>query len=171
MLPGAKKDHQSTTADWDRTGPTIADVKIKRTRHVVTANGTTTETYRRDWLETGYDAGHVIHVALSAGRISAWHAHELQTDGIFVVAGRLFLALYDARSTSPTYRESMILRLDADDPTLVLIPPLIWHGLKPLVGPTAFLNIFNRPYNYEDPDVWRLPVNTDQIPFDIVNAY
>ena len=65
----------------------------------------------------------------------------------------------------------MVVRLDASDPALVLIPPMIWHGVKPLFGPASFLNIFNRPYSYADPDEWRLPIDTNQIPFDLVNAY
>jgi dTDP-4-dehydrorhamnose 3,5-epimerase len=170
MLAAAKKDAQSTTAEWERIGSTIDGVALKRTRNLITGNSLTTELFRADWPETGYQIGHVIHVAMDAGRISAWHCHTLQTDHIFVVAGRMLLALYDSRPDSPTHGRVMSLRLDAQDPQMVRIPPQVFHGVKPLIGAAAFVNIITHPYNYTDPDEWRLPADTDQIPFDIGKA-
>jgi dTDP-4-dehydrorhamnose 3,5-epimerase len=169
-MPGGKKDVQTTTNAWERVGPTIAGVTLKRTRHIVTANSLTTEAFRSDWPETGAPVGHVIHVAMDSGRLSAWHMHRRQTDGLFVLAGRMLIVLYDGRENSPTHGTIMSLRLDGQDPLLVRIPPLVWHGVKPLLGPANFLNIISHPYNYEDPDEWRLPADTDQIPFDILKS-
>jgi len=169
-LGPAKKDQPSTTKEWERVGPAIDGVRLKRTRHIVTANGLTTEAFRSDWPETGAPVGHVIHVALDPGSVTAWHMHTRQTDAIFPVRGRLLLVLYDDRPGSPTPNQLMVLRLDASDPQLVRIPPLVWHGLKPLLGPAAFINIITHPYDYADPDEWRLPPDTDRIPFDIVNS-
>src|SRR5271157_550921 len=139
LLPGAIKDVQTTTANWDRVGAVIAGVVLKRTRHIVTGNSLTTETYRSDWPETGAPIGHVIHVAMDEGRISAWHTHGIQTDGIFLLAGRMLLVLYDARPGSPSHGAVMSLRLDGRDPLLVRIPPMVWHGVKPLRGAASFL--------------------------------
>ena len=170
MLPGATKDTQTTTPSWDRVGPVIDGVALKRTRHIVTANSLTTEAYRSDWPETDSRIGHVIHVSMDEGRVSAWHTHSIQTDGIFVLTGRMMVAMYDARPDLPTHRAVMFLRLDGRDPVLVRIPPMIWHGVKPLRGAASFLNIISHPYNYADPDEWRLPPDTNQIPFDIIHA-
>jgi dTDP-4-dehydrorhamnose 3,5-epimerase len=170
MLPSARKDRQTATRDWDRVGPTIDGVTLKHSRHIATANSLTTEAFRSDWPETGSPTGHVIHVAMDAGRLSAWHTHRIQTDGIFVLAGRMLLVLHDRRPDSPTNSRTMSLRLDGQIPLLVRIPPMVWHGVKPLLGPASFLNIISHPYNYEDPDEWRLPPDTEQIPFDIVQA-
>jgi dTDP-4-dehydrorhamnose 3,5-epimerase len=170
LLPGAKKDGQTRTRDWARVGVAIDGVGLRQTRHVVTANGLTTEAFRSDWPETGSPIGHVIHVALDAGSLTAWHTHKRQTDGIFPLQGRMLLVLFDPREGSPTRDQVMALRLDGNDPMLVRIPPMVWHGIKPLLGPASFLNVITHPYVYEDPDEWRLPPDTDQIPFDIVNA-
>lgn len=170
MLPKARRDTQSMTAEWERVGQRIDGVLLKRTRHIVTGNGITTELYRSDWTETGVPVGHTILVALDAGRVSAWHAHETQTDGFFVVVGRLLLVLFDDRPQSPTRGRTMTLRLDAADPQLVLVPARVWHGVKPLGGPASFINLITHPYRYDDPDEWRLPRDTDQIPFDILSA-
>jgi dTDP-4-dehydrorhamnose 3,5-epimerase len=164
------KDTQNMTRDWERVGATIDGVALKRTRNIVTANSITTELFRSDWSETGHGFGHAIHVALNAGAITAWHWHEIQTDGVFVVSGRMLACLYDRREQSKTHGVSMILRLDACDPQLLLIPPGVVHGFKALISPVSFVNLISHPYVYEDPDEWRLPVSTDLIPIDIVNA-
>ena len=47
-----------------------------------------------------------------------------------------------------------------------MIPPGIWHGFKNVSGDVAmFINYFDREYRYSDPDEYKLPPNTDEIPF------
>ncbi len=104
------------------------------------------------------------------GAVSAWHCHQTQTDGIFVVAGRGLVVLFDDRDASATKGRLMVLRLDASDPTLVTIPPLVWHGIKGLNGPMSFLNMITHPFDYAAPDEWRVAPDCPEIPFDIVNA-
>jgi len=171
LLKGAVKDKQTRTKDWGRVHPVIDGLTIKPTRNIVTGNGITVEAFRSDWPETGYDIGHVIHVSLDAGAVTAWHCHETQRDGIFVLTGRVLLVAYDPREDSPTKGQTTAVRLDGSDPTLVSIPPLVWHGLKALHGKEAnFLNIITHPFKYEAPDEWRVPKDSPEIPFDIVNA-
>lgn len=171
LLTGAVKDRQTRTRDWKRVGPLIDGMTIKQTRNIVTGNGLTVEAFRSDWAETGRDIGHVIHVSLDAGAVTAWHCHEKQTDGIFVLSGRVLLVAYDSREDSETKGQTSAVRLDAADPTLVSIPPLVWHGLKALHGKEArFLNIISHPFAYEAPDEWRVAKDSPEIPFDIVNA-
>jgi hypothetical protein len=51
-------------------------------------------------------------------------------------------------------------------PTFVVIPTGIWHGLQNLGSSDALvLNFPTEAYSYEDPDHWRLPFDTDQIPY------
>lgn len=171
MLKGAVKDKATRTSDWQRIVTPIEGLTIKQTRNIVTGNGITVEAFRSDWAETGRDIGHVIHVSLDAGAVTAWHCHEKQIDGIFVLTGRMLLVAYDPREDSKTKGKVTALRLDASDPTLVCIPPLVWHGLKALHGKEAnFLNIISHPFAYEGPDEWRVPKDSPEIPFDIVNA-
>jgi dTDP-4-dehydrorhamnose 3,5-epimerase len=51
-------------------------------------------------------------------------------------------------------------------PTLVVIPPGVWHGLQVLSAEAAtFVNFFDRAYDYSDPDDWRLPLDSPEIPY------
>jgi len=51
-------------------------------------------------------------------------------------------------------------------PTFIVLPPGIWHGLQNLGSTDALiLNYPTHAYDYADPDHWRLPYDTDQIPY------
>jgi dTDP-4-dehydrorhamnose 3,5-epimerase len=50
---------------------------------------------------------------------------------------------------------------------MVRIPSGVWHGVQNVgEGESVFVNFPTRPYVYEDPDKYRLPLNNDLIPFD-----
>lgn len=169
---GAKRDQMSINADWTSAhAPRIHDVVVKEVKNVPTHYGYLTEVFRRDW---GLDDGVVDQVfqsVLNPGAISAWHAHETTTDRLFVTEGILLIALYDARPESPTMGAVQIARCGILRPTIVTVPPMVWHGIKN-VGPTPtrLLNLVDRAYDYDDPDHWRLESTDDAIPFDIVTA-
>jgi len=165
-ISAAEKDRASMTPDWLPLKPLPEGVGIKAVRHIVTGNGITTELYRAEWKETVGPLGHAIRVRLDAGAVSAWHCHRLQTDAIQVIEGRVLLALYDDREESSSYRMLSTLRLDAANPQTVVVPPGVWHGLQNLLDtPTSFVNLIDREYCYEDPDEYRLPPDTPEIPF------
>ena len=49
---------------------------------------------------------------------------------------------------------------------LLIIPPGVWHGLQNVGNSEALvLNFPTRAYNYEDPDHYRLPFDTAEIPY------
>ena len=53
------------------------------------------------------------------------------------------------------------------NPALISVPPLVYHGFKGIGTETAyFLSVPTEPYNYSEPDEFRLPPDTDQIPYD-----
>jgi dTDP-4-dehydrorhamnose 3,5-epimerase len=79
--------------------------------------------------------------------------------------------LYDARSDSPSHGRVNELRLGALRPGLVSIPPKVWHGVENLSnGSAVLLNLVDRAYRYERPDHFRLPADSDQIPYRLANA-
>jgi dTDP-4-dehydrorhamnose 3,5-epimerase len=83
------------------------------------------------------------------------------------IKGMLKLALYDSRKTSPTYNQIEEVFFGDRKPLLVKIPPLIQHGFKAIGGETAYaVNIPTELYNYKEPDEYRLPPDTKQIPYD-----
>ena len=166
MLPGATRDTPNITPDWEVRRDLIDGVRLREVRNIVTRNGVTTEIFRTDWDAATAPVVHAIHVSLRSGAISAWHCHERQVDRLFVVHGSLRLVLYDGREASCTRGKVDVLILSPLRPTQVAIPPGVWHGLQNLEPDTSmFVNMFDHAYRYDDPDEWRLPPDTDAIPW------
>lgn len=172
LLPGATKDRQSITADWQPTGRDLIDgVRVHEVRNVIKGNGTLTEIFRTDWGMGVEPVDQVFQVSLVPGGISAWHTHEVTTDRLFVNAGAARIVLYDARAGSATYGVVNEFRIGAPRPTMVLVPPGVWHGVQCISPePCLLLNLVDRAYRYEDPDHWRLPEDSPEIPFRFTSA-
>ena len=172
-LSGMKKDAQSVTAEWQILQSSIHGVQLKEVRHVPKESGHLTEVWRADWaLDTG-PVQQVFQVLLKPGGVSAWHTHLMTTDRLFANHGLVQVVLYDARKDSPTHGRLNIFRIGIVRPTLVIIPPGVWHGVQNIGAESALLlNLVDRAYSYEDPDHWRLGTDSNEIPyrFDGANA-
>jgi dTDP-4-dehydrorhamnose 3,5-epimerase len=165
-LPGATKDEQSVTSDWAVLQDTIDGVRLVEVRNVLTERGSTTEILRLDWFDQGVEIDQVFQVTLAAHAVSAWHVHMNTTDRLFVTSGHAKVVLYDSRPGSRTHGMVNEFRLGDRRPGLVVVPPGVWHGLKNLATEEArVLNLVDRAYEYEDPDHWRLPADTNEIPY------
>lgn len=166
-LPGMKKDSQSITHDWEMVNQTLIDgVQIKQIASVPTNYGHLTEVYRRDWQLNGEGVEQVFMSMLEPGGMSAWHVHAVTTDRIFVAHGQFRIVLFDSRKDSPTYGKVNEFLFGTVKPALLVIPPKVWHGVQNTASIRGTLiNVVDSAYRYEAPDHFRLPVDTDQIPY------
>lgn len=165
-IRSATKDEAHITPEWDRKDERIEGVRIREVKHIITGNGVTTELFRKDWGVVDGEIVQAIHVTLNPQAISAWHMHKFRADYLFVVVGMFKVVLYDDRDASPTRGRVDVFHLSAMRPLLVSIPPEVWHGVQVLSAePGSFVNLFNQAYDYEDPDEWRLPPDSLEIPY------
>lgn len=165
MLPGAKKDAPSVTSTGEVLRAAIDGVSWRESRPIVTRNGTTYEAFRHDWYEGGATVEQLIVATLRPNAVSAWHCHQKQTDRLAVLHGAIRLVLFDGRDGSATRGALQVHLLSPVRPTLVVIPPGVWHGLQNLeASASMFMTLFDRAYRHDDPDEWRLPPDTDAIP-------
>lgn len=101
------------------------------------------------------------------GVVRAWHYHKLQDDFIAVVKGMIKLALYDAREGSPTKGQVEEHFLGEQNNILIKIPVGVMHGYKTIgVEPSLLINFPTRTYDHAQPDEYRLPWDTEEIPYD-----
>ncbi len=101
------------------------------------------------------------------GIVKGWHYHKRQQDYFTVLKGMAKVVLYDDRETSPTRGEVNEFFLGERNPTLVVIPPLVIHGLKGIgVEPAYLLNIPTHKYEYSEPDEFRIDPHDNDIPYD-----
>lgn len=159
------QDEPQVRANWETTAELIDGVIVHEVRNVVTRNGTTSEVLRTDWGVTSGEIVHAIHVTFRAGALSAWHMHREKTDHLFVTSGLIKAVVYDDRPGSPTRGAVNELFLAHERPRLVVIPPGLFHGLQALGGPATFVNYFDRQYEYDNPDEYRLPPDAAEIPY------
>lgn len=160
------KDAAHIDRHWVITRRLIDGVRVREVRNIVTANGITTELYRPDWEIVPGTVQQVIHVALRGHAISAWHQHRHRWDFLFVVGGHFRIVLFDPRPDSPTRGQVDVFHLSPSRPMLLAVPPWVWHGVQNLSNePSMFVNMFDKPYDYDDPDEWRLPADTADIPY------
>lgn len=166
MLSGAKKAAQTMTPEGDLVLPElIAGIRLKDGCNVVARNGIVTELWRSEWLGEETRPAHVVYVTLAAFSETNWHCHKIQNDLLFIVRGLVKVAFYDDREESPTYRRLNVLPFSHTRPTLINIPPGIWHCLKNAGGEeAAYVTMNSRPFAYEDPDDWRLPPGDAHLP-------
>jgi dTDP-4-dehydrorhamnose 3,5-epimerase len=101
------------------------------------------------------------------GVVRAWHWHEKQDDFFVVVKGMIKVGLCDMREGSPTRGQVNEFYLGENNNILLKIPVGVAHGYKTIgVEPSLLINFPSEVYNREEPDEYRLPWNTDQIPFN-----
>ena len=101
------------------------------------------------------------------GVIRAWHWHKKQDDFFVVMKGMIKVGLYDMREGSPTRGEVGEFYLGDNNNVMLKIPVGVVHGYKTVgTEPSLLINFPSEVYNPEEPDEYRLPWNTDQIPFD-----
>ncbi|TAL24123.1 MAG: dTDP-4-dehydrorhamnose 3,5-epimerase, partial [Aquabacterium sp.] len=125
------KDRQLVTSDWLPANQAVIEgVRLRQMSNVLSDNGRLTELWRRDWQLDGEPVDQVFQKVMAPGDLSAWHAHRRTTDRLFCGYGHVKLALYDARTASATRGRLMELRMGADRPALVVIPPGVWHGVQ-----------------------------------------
>lgn len=100
------------------------------------------------------------------GVIRAWHHHMKQTDLWCVVSGMVKAAMYDLREDSPTKGEVQEVFMGDDNRVLLIIPTGVAHGYK-TVGqePSLLLNFTDVLYNPAEPDEFRIPFDTPDIPY------
>lgn len=166
VLPGARRDAQSITADWQPLQDIICGVSCREVRNVMKNNGVLTEIFRRDWGFQNVEVDQVFQVMLEPGAVSAWHTHANTTDRLFCTSGRMRIVLYDARADSPTRGRINVFRAGLERPQLIVVPPGIWHGVQNIGSvPATLINLVDRAYTYETPDHWRLPPESPEIPY------
>jgi len=144
----------------------IEGVKVKRLKVIPDERGRLMEILRRD-DDIFEKFGQVYMTTALPGIVKAWHYHKIQTDNFTCVSGKILLALYDSRKGSSTFKEVNEFTLHLEDPMLIQIPPLVYHGFKCVSKEEAIvINTITEPYNKKSPDEHREDAYAKDIPYD-----
>ena len=144
----------------------IHGLQIKELRRHADERGYLMEILRRD--DPIFGGFGQVYVSLNyPGVVRAWHYHKKQNDFFCTVKGMAKVVLYDGREGSPTKGEVQEFFLGEQNPILLKVPPGVLHGYK-TVGdePSLLLNFPDQLYDRQEPDEYRLPWNSEQVPYD-----
>jgi len=143
----------------------ISGVKVHQLRLITDERGWLMEMLRSDW-EIFERFGQAYVTTCYPGVVKAWHYHKLQTDHFTCVHGVAKLALYDPREDSPTHGMINEFYIGPLNPTLIKIPPLVYHGFTAVGNDMAMIvNFPTELYNYKDPDEFRISYDDVSIPY------
>jgi len=162
----AVKDEATVTSEGASLQEPIDGVSLRRPPTHADERGTITEVYDVRWEFTDDPVVYVYHVTIRPGQIKGWVVHLEQNDRLFAHAGVLKVVLYDARTDSPTFGRLNVFHLGGHDRALLSIPAGVYHAVQN-VGDSegAFVNLPSQPYQHDDPDKYRLPIDNDVIPY------
>lgn len=145
----------------------IDGVKVKNLRLIPDDRGWLMEILRSDDNEFFQKFGQAYITFCYPGIVKAWHYHKKQWDNFACVYGMAKVALCDLREESTTKGVVNEFYMGELKPMLIKIPPMVAHGFMAIGEKVAaIVNIPTEVYNYESPDEYRLPYDTDKIPFD-----
>jgi dTDP-4-dehydrorhamnose 3,5-epimerase len=171
MLPGTRKDGQLVTSEWQVLREPIEGVHLREVRHVPRDHGIITEIFRPEWDPTGLPVVQIYQSRLFPGAIGAWSCHMKNIDRLFINQGHVKVVLFDGREDSPSFGRINEIHVGDARPAMMVIPIGVWHGLQNLGTTDALmLNFPTRAYVYEDPDHYRLPFDTPEIPYSWTGA-
>jgi dTDP-4-dehydrorhamnose 3,5-epimerase len=144
----------------------ITGVKVKQLKAIPDERGRLMEMLRKD-DDIFIKFGQIYMTTALPGAVKAWHYHKKQVDTFVVVKGMLKLVLYDGRQGSKTHGEVNEFFLGDHNQIAVQIPRNIYHGFKGISDTEAIvINCPTEVYDPKEPDEYRLPAHTKEIPYD-----
>jgi dTDP-4-dehydrorhamnose 3,5-epimerase len=161
-----RRDAQTVTPDGRRVGALIDGVVVRMATTLPDERGEVCEVFNPAWGVSEAPLVYAYQVVIRPGKVKGWVVHHEQDDRLFISLGVLKIVLFDGREDSPTYRQIDELILGERNRGLVIIPQGVFHAIQN-VGHTdaLFFNLPTKPYNHAAPDKYRLPLDTDQIPY------
>jgi dTDP-4-dehydrorhamnose 3,5-epimerase len=168
MTPQPQKDRQTVTSDGKSVQPVIEGVAIQSSVTHTDDRGTLCEIFSPHRPVHPAPLVYVYQFTIRPGKIKGWHIHHLHDDRIFISQGEVKVVLYDTRRDSPTFGMVNEFFRSEHDRTIMVIPAFVYHAHQNVGSKDAlFISMPTRPYQHDDPDVYRLPLDTDQIPYKL----
>ena len=166
MMETTKQDVQTVTPEGASVQRLIEGVKILPAVTHPDERGTLCEISSLALKAHPAPIVYVYQFTIRPGKVKGWHIHHLHDDRIFISQGTVKVVLYDNRPGSPTYQMINEIYRAEYHRTLMVIPAYVFHAHHN-VGQTEalFISMPTRIYNHESPDVYRLPLDNNTIPY------
>ncbi len=160
------KDRQFVTPEGKPCRRMIEGVRIRDLVLHTDDRGTVCEMFDPRW---GWHPDPLVFTyfyTIRPGLIKGWAMHKNHEDRYCIMQGEIRVVLYDSRADSPTFGLVVEHYLTEHHRQLLSIPSGVWHADQNVGGKDCLVvNFPTIQYNHEDPDKFRLPLDTDLIPY------
>jgi dTDP-4-dehydrorhamnose 3,5-epimerase len=170
-LAAATRDAQTVTPEGKPLAPLIEGIKIREVRTHCDARGSVVEIFDKRWGWHSAPVSSLHCFTVRPGFVKGWSLHEHHEDRYMILQGEMELVLFDPRPNSSTYGKVGKILMSERHRCLVNIPAYVWHADQNIgVTDVVVIDMPTAPYNHENPDKWRLPIDTPLIPYSFGNA-
>lgn len=160
------QDVETVTAEGESTAALPEGVTFRDTPTHVDDRGMLFELYDARWDWHPDPLVYAYTSTIRPGKIKGWALHKRHDDRYFILFGEMEVALYDVREDSPTRDLVATVVLSHHRRRLMSVPAGVWHADRNIGDTDAVIvNFPTIPYDHSDPDKYRLPLDTDQIPY------
>ena len=166
LLAASKKDVQTVTTQGVSTSGLPEGVNMRDLVVHTDDRGTVCEMYDPRWNWHPEPLVFTYYYTVRPGWVKGWAVHKTHDDRYCLLSGEMKVVLYDARPESATFGRVFEIYLSEQRRQLLSIPPGVWHADQN-IGQKDVL-VVNFPtiqYDHTNPDKYRLPPDTDLIPY------
>ena len=170
MVEGVR-DQQTSTPGSGAAEAVPDGVEFKRVNTLVDERGTLCEMFDERWDWSPHPLVYSYFCTIRPGVVKGWALHREHEDRYFVVQGEMEVTLYDDRDGSPTQGLVAQVYLTEFERRLMNIPAGVWHADRNVGAKDVLLvNFPTQPFDHENPDKYRLPLDTELIPHSFGDA-
>ena len=165
-LAGAQRDRAMVRPDGSPLRRVTHGVVIRRLTTHVDDRGSLTELFDPRWGVHPDPMVFCYSFSIRPGVAKGWNLHRDHEDRYCLLFGEMALVLYDPRPDSPTCGEVCRIVLHERDRCLVTVPRDVWHADHNIGGrDVVVVNFPTIQYDHASPDKYRLPIDSDLIPY------
>ena len=170
-LAAARRDGQMATPDGRLVRRLTEGVQIRPLPSHMDFRGSVCELFDPRW---GWHPDPLVFAyffTIRPGVVKCWNLHREHEDRYALIQGEMELVLYDPRPDSSTCGEVCRIVLSASERSLVNVPRDVWHADYNIgTNDLLVVNFPTLPYDHANPDKYRLPLDTDLIPYSFGTA-
>lgn len=165
-IESVRRDEQTVTPDGLSVQDLLEGVRVRPAVTQIDGRGSVCEMYSPEWNFTEEPLVYVYQTTIRPGHVKGWVLHLEQDDRLFFSSGDVKVVLFDARTDSSTYEQLNVHYFGESRRGLLRIPRGVYHAVQN-VGLTdaVFVNMPTSAYCHEEPDKYRLPLDTAEIPY------
>ena len=160
-----QRDVQTVTSSGERLAPLPDGVVLRDLLTQTDERGTVCELYDPRWAVNPDPLVFAYTFTIRPGAAKGWGVHREHEDRYAFLTGELELVFYDDRPGSPTEGLESRVFLSDRHRQFVVIPRGVWHAERNVGSLDAVIvNFPTIPYDHTNPDKYRLPLDTTELP-------